>query len=138
MWSNLPLLIIAIMWWRCGFPIQSLALASSAYLSILYHGSAEEEFAEADQVAAVAAFISSTWQLLSMLGKMVGTAAFYVCGALAFDVGVAFYCYMTATRLWGLRHSHEAARYSSWHTAWHLGIVVGQGILLVGCGMCQE
>lgn len=118
-WTNLPLFAVAGLFNR----VHASILVASAVASCLYHRHAELRFLALDRACAMAAFASSLL-LMSQLAVDVLTLA------LGVDILLAF----VTLRLSNFRRrekTYESAQYHTWHTAWHVFIVVGQ--LLLAC-----
>ena len=127
-WSNFPLLLFANVWMVRGRIIQGLFLGLSGSLSILYHGSYERAWGEADEKWAYVALGWSLWELYNALCRKTRDIALLYVGVMVVDLGVAVGVFIVAKPLRASRVTTPA--YSSWHTAWHWAVVFGQGLLL--------
>jgi hypothetical protein len=137
--SNVPLLLVAYGFVHVEYYLHGMLVALSAIASILYHSSGENTFwLMFDQPLAAVAFVSSLFLLQDAALRMEPTWKQLVFTlALATDIFVAFLCYTKAIREEKAQIMANASvrygasvTYKKWHTAWHLAIVVGQGILL--------
>lgn len=112
--SNMPLLILALVYRSRGWTLQAAVLAVSAGASLLYHSTVERDFLWLDRPAAILAFFS-TLRLMPMLHLSPAEGFTLIASVL-----LAFFFYFDAG---------QDGRYFVSHTMWHVMIVVGQSIV---------
>eukprot|EP00668_Euglena_longa_P011448 GGOE01013852.1.p2 GENE.GGOE01013852.1~~GGOE01013852.1.p2 ORF type:complete len:162 (-),score=38.41 GGOE01013852.1:146-580(-) len=113
-WSNLSLLLPVAIYLSCGAYAVGFSVTASSVASVLYHSSYECAFIALDQWCAVVAFLAT----LTLTTRMTLLAN----AVLSVSVVAAFACYLHAIPF----REKEPARYTAWHTLWHLLICLGQ------------